>query len=416
MGEKIQFERRIYMKRIVSLATMFLALTISTGALDRSGVAHATTYGGGQVSFGFFYSSLGPHGEWIEAEPGFYVWRPLHVSYGWRPYLHGRWVWTSYGWYWVSYEPFGWIVFHYGRWYYDDFYGWVWVPDYVWGPAWVEWRYNDDYIGWAPLPPYATFNISIGIRFTRAWRAPVHYWTFIPCRYITHHRYVDYVVPVERTRRLFGTTRTSTYYSYEDGRVINRGIDVRFVERRANTRIRPVDIVETRERGVERVVQDNGLERIEVYRPSRDETQKEVPSRIEARRPDRRLSLDTESIERDSRRGTIKRDETYRRDREAQPDRQMYRPSETREERDVRRAPVPERRSDGQREGEVRHAPERRPQHEPQIQKNEERRRTAEPERRSEPHIERRSPESRPAPSQQDQERQPRPERSERPR
>jgi hypothetical protein len=40
--------------------------------------------------------------------------------------------------------------------------GWVWVPDYEWGPAWVSWRSNDDYIGWAPLPPEATWDYDTG--------------------------------------------------------------------------------------------------------------------------------------------------------------------------------------------------------------------------------------------------------------
>jgi hypothetical protein len=104
--------------------------------------------------FGFFYSSLQPHGEWIELEDGFYVWKPNHIRRSWRPYLLGRWEWTNHGWYWMSHEPFGWVVFHYGRWYYDDYYGWVWIPGDEWAPAWVEWRYDSDYIGWAPLPPY----------------------------------------------------------------------------------------------------------------------------------------------------------------------------------------------------------------------------------------------------------------------
>lgn len=64
---------------------------------------------------GSFHSSLSPYGEWLELDAGFYVWRPTHVQLGWRPYLHGRWAWTDYGWYWVSSEPFGWAVFHYGR-------------------------------------------------------------------------------------------------------------------------------------------------------------------------------------------------------------------------------------------------------------------------------------------------------------
>ena len=105
------------------------------------------------MQFRFFYSSLASHGEWIEVESGIRVWRPYNISHLWRPYLVGRWAWTDDGWYWMSSEPFGWITYHYGRWYDDEYYGWVWIPDDVWAPAWVEWRYDDEYIGWAPLPP-----------------------------------------------------------------------------------------------------------------------------------------------------------------------------------------------------------------------------------------------------------------------
>lgn len=245
-----------------------------------------------RINFSFFYSSLSPHGEWIEAGPDFYVWRPFHISPGWHPYVHGRWVWTSYGWYWVSYEPFGWAVFHYGRWYYDDFYGWVWIPGYDWGPAWVEWRYNDDYIGWAPLPPYATFRFSVGIYFTRTWAAPLHYWTFIGCRDFTTRRVIDYVVPIERTRRFFGSTRTSTRYVVEDGRIVNRGIDVGFAERRGGKQIERVEISETRERGKERLVRDDKRTRIEVYRPNKEDVERESAAKIHARQPERHFPLD----------------------------------------------------------------------------------------------------------------------------
>ena len=37
--------------------------------------------------------------------------------------------------------------------------GWLWAPDYTWGPAWVFWRHAeaDGAIGWAPLPVGAVF-------------------------------------------------------------------------------------------------------------------------------------------------------------------------------------------------------------------------------------------------------------------
>jgi hypothetical protein len=93
--------------------------------------------GHGEVSFNYFYNTLSPYGDWIEIDDNMYAWKPYNVSRRWSPYTMGRWVWSDYGWYWDSYEPFGWAVYHYGRWYNDDYYGWMWIPDYQWGPSWV---------------------------------------------------------------------------------------------------------------------------------------------------------------------------------------------------------------------------------------------------------------------------------------
>lgn len=245
---------------------------------------------------GFFYSSLRPYGEWIELENGFYGWRPVRVRAGWRPYMNGRWAWTDHGWYWMSYEPFGWAVFHYGRWYHDEYYGWIWIPDDVWGPAWVEWRSNDDYIGWAPLPPYASFSISIGIRFTTRWYAPSNYWCFVRYGHFSATRIDGYVVDEYQTRRLIRTTRGAVRYEVDRDRVINRGIDRETIERRGSTRIVRTEISETRNRE-ERMVQDGTRERIEVFRPSRTDLGRSE-GRIEARRLERRSTLNLDRIER----------------------------------------------------------------------------------------------------------------------
>jgi len=255
---------------------------------------------GVSASFGdadYFYGALSPYGEWLELDAGFYAWRPTHVRYGWRPYLHGRWAWTDYGWYWISNEPFGWATFHYGRWYSDDFYGWVWVPDRTWGPAWVEWRYNDDYLGWAPLPPYASFSLNIGIRFTAHWFAPHHYWNFVHYRHMTSPYVYREVVPVEYARRLISTTRSAGRYDFENGRVINRGIARELVERRGGyTRIDRLDVRESRDVG-EKFVRDRSTSRIEVYRPDRNSTDR-TRQHIDARRVERGTSLDLQKIER----------------------------------------------------------------------------------------------------------------------
>ena len=246
---------------------------------------------------GYFYGPLSTYGEWLEVDPGFFAWRPRHVQYGWRPYLNGHWSWTDFGWYWVSSEPFGWAVFHYGRWYDDDYYGWIWVPDRTWGPAWVEWRYNDDYLGWAPLPPYASFSINMGIRFTTRWLAPYHYWSFVRYRHFTSPSIIHQVLPREYARRLMGTTRSAGRYDFDGDRIINRGVDRGIVERRGgNTRIVRTDVRESGSVG-ERVIRDRNQERLEVYRPDRSSIVR-TPERIEARRTDRGTSLDLQKVER----------------------------------------------------------------------------------------------------------------------
>lgn len=99
-----------------------------------------------------YESMLAPHGGWYDVPSYGRVWRPTVVT-GWAPYTDGQWVWTAYGWTWVSFEPWAW-TFHYGRWALAPSWGWVWVPGTVWGPAWVDWVYYDGYVGWAPLAPF----------------------------------------------------------------------------------------------------------------------------------------------------------------------------------------------------------------------------------------------------------------------
>jgi hypothetical protein len=101
-----------------------------------------------------FEASLAMHGEWIVAGSFGRVWRPVHVGAGWQPYLYGEWVWTDEGWFWLTDEPWGWATYHYGRWAFDPRLGWIWVPGFVWGPAWVAWRVGDGFVGWAPLYPH----------------------------------------------------------------------------------------------------------------------------------------------------------------------------------------------------------------------------------------------------------------------
>ena len=246
------------MKRIAGLIAIATLFIFGTGEAN-----HRQRYSG---NTDIFSSSLAPYGEWVNTDFGS-AWRPLRVSHHWRPYMNGRWAWTDYGWYWVSDEPFGWATFHYGRWTYDDYYGWIWVPGRDWAPAWVEWRHDDDYIGWAPLSPYAQFSINVGIVWSNHWVAPVHYWNFLSCKRFTTSRVADFVEPVERSRRIFGGTREIAGIRSEHDRISNEGIDTRFLERRGNVRISRADVVDRKAASSDRFIRDNRQSRIEAYRP-----------------------------------------------------------------------------------------------------------------------------------------------------
>ncbi len=98
------------------------------------------------------YDLLSQYGEWTTVQPYGDVWCP-DVDASWEPFSDGRWIRTSGGWAWDSYEPFGELVYHYGYWYNDPDIGWFWVPGNEWSPARVQWYTDASYCGWAPLPP-----------------------------------------------------------------------------------------------------------------------------------------------------------------------------------------------------------------------------------------------------------------------
>jgi hypothetical protein len=279
----------ITMKRLALLIAITLTgWTLSSGAAP------------GGVSFGIFYNSLSPHGAWIHASAGVYAWHPDGVGEGWRPYYNGRWVWTDDGWFWDSDEPWAWAVYHYGRWYEDDEYGWVWVPGYDWSPAWVEWRYGGDCMGWAPLGPYAVFSMSWGIHYTRHWVTPLSYWTFIDCRRFNRSSVHEYAYRPADNARWFGRTRGAGSVVPDGGRIITRGPERGYVEQRGNLRVERAEVVALGDRAAERYVRGrDGRDRIEVYRPRLDagpvRGEPDRPSRVkETERP---LNLDVRNAD-----------------------------------------------------------------------------------------------------------------------
>lgn len=249
------------------------------------------------MNLDFFYFSLEPYGEWMVFDGDLIVWRPRHIGRDWRPYSDGRWSWTRHGWYWDSYEPYGWATYHYGRWFYDDYYGWIWIPDYEWGPSWVEWRYDDVYIGWAPLPPYAHFRIDFGIHFSINWNSHYSYWNFVGYDHFCHDRLNYYIVGSHLNNRIFERTKYRNNYSYDRGRIINGGIDRNYVERKTGYRISERDIYDVDDYGKYEKSRSSDSDRIYNYRPNEREIEKySSKSNIEVKRGDKNLSIERDKI------------------------------------------------------------------------------------------------------------------------
>jgi hypothetical protein len=138
---------------IASLLAFALA-SCSTGSLVPEEHSMPAARASLKPEFRLFYDALQDYGEWVLIEPWGYVFRPRANFNDWRPYGQGMWVPTdTYGWVWVSSEPYGWATYHYGDWLYDPYQGWVWQPGLDWSPAQVVWQAGDNYVGWAARMP-----------------------------------------------------------------------------------------------------------------------------------------------------------------------------------------------------------------------------------------------------------------------
>ena len=219
-----------------------------------------------------FYDALQPYGTWVQDDYYGDVWVP-NVDQDFRPYAtNGYWAQTEYGSTWVSDYPWGWATFHYGRWHYDDYYGWEWIPGHHWAPAWVSWRHGGGYYGWAPLDAGISISISIG----GGYNAPDNYWVCAPERYMNSPRIYNYYAPHTRVINIIhNTTIVNNTYVYN--------------KQTYATGPRPVDIQRITHRPVT-VYKINNASRpgapsvahnaINIYRPAVNSTPNARPARV----------------------------------------------------------------------------------------------------------------------------------------
>lgn len=229
-----------------------------------------TPYG---VSFQVFYDELMPYGDWVKDANYGYIWLPA-AGNDFHPYgSNGHWVMTEYGNTWVSYYDWGWAPFHYGRWYFDDYYqSWAWIPGYDWGPAWVNWRTGGGHYGWAPMGPGVSISVRVNI--------PSFHWVFLPSNRIYHPYAYNYYAPYKSKVKIYNnTTIINNTVVYNNNRYVS-GPNRREVER-ATRQVVPVYSVKGSNAPGRSAVSRNG---VELYRPdlsaSRGRTVESRPSRV----------------------------------------------------------------------------------------------------------------------------------------
>ena len=122
-----------------------------------------------------FRSVLTQYGRFVQHDRFGEVWVPTVTPEGWHPYPPCRWVKTKqYGWYYDDKTPWGQIVHHYGRWFWDQQIGWAWDPGAAFSPGWVVWRASPEWTGWAPMPPDQAFQNMSADQFNNSEQ-----WIFV---------------------------------------------------------------------------------------------------------------------------------------------------------------------------------------------------------------------------------------------
>ena len=180
-----------------------------------------------------FYSSLAPYGSWLQSPEYGSCWQPTAetINPDWRPYVdQGQWLYTDNGYYWQSGYSWGSIAFHYGRWTQTSRYGWIWIPDKVWGPAWVSWRIGLAQSGWAPLPPGVGLAVGSGLTFNNKrvgsdydFGIPAGWFIFVSQANLLSPKLATYAVPPDQALAIFHGSAVVNHYSVANHKIVNAG-------------------------------------------------------------------------------------------------------------------------------------------------------------------------------------------------
>jgi ferric-dicitrate binding protein FerR (iron transport regulator) len=110
-----------------------------------------------QPQFDEAAADLSAYGYWGNISGCGACWIPYGVSARWMPFGLGSWCYYgNLGWTWISAEPWGWLPYHFGRWFYTT-HGWAWSPNPVrrFHPGAVDWIKVDGKTAWVPRGSFA---------------------------------------------------------------------------------------------------------------------------------------------------------------------------------------------------------------------------------------------------------------------
>ena len=251
------------MRKNLLAATLFaVAYTLLAPPLASASVSWS-------VSVSYFHESLAPYGRWVDSGSYGEVWVPSGTASGWDPYWDGEWIWTDYGWTWVSYDPWGDIPYHYGTWVYVDTYGWAWEPGTVWAPSWVTWAWTDDYIGWAPVP--STFFITASGYFGPPVVLASTRYVFVPATQFVGTNVSTVSVPQTQNAAILSRAQKGTRFTVSGG-VVRATADPppSFVERVTGKRLERAGIGKLKARPATLAAAHVSGRRIGVVAPARE--------------------------------------------------------------------------------------------------------------------------------------------------
>ena len=198
-----------------------------------------------------FYEPLSPYGRWEVVGSYGRCWIPGRVDPDWRPYSNGYWQRTDAGWYWASDEPWGWATYHYGRWDLSAQFGWDWVPQTQWAPAWVSWHQGGGYVGWAPLHPSSRFGRSGAVEVNVTVISPRAYV------FVEERQFLQPVRPttvIVNNTTIINKTVNITNIKVVNKTVINEGPRTEVIEQVSGHKVQAVPVRELRRKQEAEVV------------------------------------------------------------------------------------------------------------------------------------------------------------------